>query len=114
MDYGLQLNMYRIMTQKLYPEYELHPTQPVWLFGIARDGGTWMAKNRGVTSNTFLLPAPLWPDDKVLDYFARKRTALLDAMGNKEVPSMCSDHETWNGRKCASYCPVAQACREAG
>jgi hypothetical protein len=69
-----------------------------------------MATTRGVTQNAYLIEVPRMADDEVLAYFRVKRDALLTALEKKQTPPPCNDIERWQGRKCQSYCNVAEWC----
>ena len=113
-DYKLQLNMYRILVQKNLEEsgIQLHPTKPCWLFGILRDGRTQSARNLKIYDTTFLTPVEVLRDSSVLKYFKHKKRALLKALKTKETPKLCNSQETWEGRKCKSYCDVSKMCKK--
>jgi len=77
-------------------------------------------------------------DEQVKTYFANKRAALLSSveayMGKMEcmgvdtveemnerpdwetlkrfAPRRCNDRESWQGRRCQGFCPVAGTCRK--
>ena len=103
---ALQLNMYRLMLQD-----SGFPVQKMFLDIAVRDGGIQVATTRGVTQNAYLIEVPRLDDDKVLSYFLRKRNALLTALETGIQPPKCNSTECWQGRKCQSYCSVAQWCR---
>lgn len=113
--YALQGNCYRIMAQRQFPERELHPKKPLWLFLIVRDGGTWTAeKFYGLpkSQRTVMLPMPVWPDKKVLAYFREKKKALDEALEADKLPQLCNAVESWDGRRCKGYCSVSGSCGE--
>ena len=107
-DYGMQLNMYRIMAQEQFPNRDINEMK---LFVIVRDGGTFSAKKNGIEETNKFLDVPWYDDDEVKTFFKEKRDALVNAVTNKELPIKCNDRETWNGRRCNGYCPVANACK---
>lgn len=100
----LQLNRYRIMLKDL--GLTVHKLQ---LQITARDGGLYIAKNRGVMKNFHKIPVKILPDDYVEGYFQTKAQALQEAMTNGwNIP--CSPEESWDGIRCESYCDVAEFC----
>lgn len=102
----LQTNMYRILVKQ---NWSLK-VERIKCFLTPRDAGTYLAKNRGVTKNTYMLELPIVDDDEVEDYFRSKSEALLTCLQNHTLPPMCNDLENWNGRRCRGYCDVAEWC----
>ena len=109
-DYTMQLNMYRILAQETPDHPELHPDEPCWLYGIIRDGGTLGARLNQINYKTFFKPVANFPNKDVIDYFEAKRDALTKAMETNIIPSKCTAHETWDGKKCSKYCSVKKEC----
>ena len=112
-EYAMQLNMYRIMVQNNPEEKrELHPEKPCWLFGLIRDAGAYASRALNVNYKTFFTPAPMYTDDEVLEYFHNKRDKLINAIKRDILPPLCSPRETWEGRKCKSFCNVRKECKK--
>lgn len=105
----LQLNMYRLML-----EDSGFPVKKMFLDIAVRDGGIQVATTRGVKQNAYLIEVPHMDDSEVLTYFRSKRDALLTALKNIQLPPPCSIDERWQGRKCQSYCNVAEWCDLGG
>jgi len=103
-EWELQLNMYRIQLERAG-----FPVDRLMIQCIPRDGGTYIAKNRGITRNLYLFDINFLPDEQVLEYFKRKRRALLYAL-KYGWTKPCSDAENWDGIRCARFCEVAQYC----
>ena len=103
---SLQLNLYRMMLE----DTGFPVGGGLFLDICVRDGGTYMAKGRGVTQNAYLLPVPMLPNDEVMNVFLPKRDALLTALETDELPSICSEEERWNDKKCLEYCNVKEHC----
>jgi len=80
------------------------------LQAIVRDGGTYLAKKRGLTRNIYLIDVPRLDDNVVTAYFTGKRDALKAALETSVIPSLCSEDERWQDRKCAEFCRVAEFC----
>ncbi len=104
-DWALQLNHYRRLL-----ESKGFPVDRIVLQAIVRDGGTYLAKKRGLSRNIYLIAVPRLPDDQVAAYFTEKRDALLSALGADTIPSVCAADERWHDRKCAEFCRVAEFC----
>ncbi len=121
-----QLNFYRIIAEDALQE----TLAILRIFAMVRDGGTQIAKGYGLTQNTYMIPVPRLDNEAVLARFGGKRKALLSHMDgvamsletgtNREeasienIPPACTKSESWDGRRCKGYCPVAEACRKAG
>jgi hypothetical protein len=120
-DEVLQLNRYRMYAERMGLE-----VKDLRCFAIVRDGGLFIAKDRGVDQKTYAIVVPRAEDRAVEEYFQDKkmalRAALIQVEGHKEagatqeeaikaaMPPLCSPAENWEGRKCKGYCPVAEHC----
>lgn len=104
-DWGLQLNHYRQLL-----ESKGFPVDRMVLQAIVRDGGTYLAKKRGLARNIYLIDVPRLDDNAVTAYFAGKRDALKAALETDTIPPPCSEEERWQDRKCAEFCRVAEFC----
>lgn len=104
-DWGLQLNHYRILIEK-----SGFPVDRIVLQAIVRDGGTYLAKKRGLSRNIYLIDVPRLADNAVVEFFHTKRDALKAALESGTVPEICTEDERWQDRKCAEYCRVAGFC----
>ena len=102
----LQLNRYRT---KLKEKTSLN-VDDMYLRVRVRDGGLYIAKDRGVFRNTYRIPVRFLPDDKVKDYFEFKQRCLLEALEHNEWKTPCSVDESWEGKKCEGYCEVWMNC----
>lgn len=103
-EWELQLNMYRIQLER-----QGFPVHRLQIQCIPRDGGTHIAKSRGVNRNLYLFDINRLDDEIVLEYFKRKRRALLYAL-KYGWSKPCNADENWDGIRCARYCEVAQFC----
>lgn len=106
-EYQMQLNFYRIAIEKAAI---VDNVDEMYNFVIVRDGGTYVATNRGVSDKVYLIKQDKLSDDFVLSYFTHKRDALLTALRNNELPPICDERENWGFRKCENYCPVSNYC----
>lgn len=109
-DWQWQLNFYRIAEEKFIG----YPISKIKLFVVVRDGGTYIATQRGVEENHYYLDIPMLPDSEVINYFRMKRDALLYHLEGSILPPMCTDGENWDGKKCQRFCPVAETCQSIG
>lgn len=125
----LQLNRYRVVIE----EYFDIPIAKMKVFVIVRDGGTFVAQNRGVTNNVYYIDIKRLPDDEVKEYFEDKKDVLLGAIDGyieesqycqesidpfdilkRNCPSVCNKQESWDGRRCQGYCGVSEICKNMG
>ena len=125
-DYALQLNNYRIGIEsgrvlqapdgKFYPKAEAPEgskkikIHAIRVQALVRDGGTFIAKGRGVERNVYLIEVPRVPDAQIKEYFARKRKDLMTALEQGAWVTPCNDIEKWNDRKCTDFCNVNKFC----
>lgn len=105
LDWAVQLNDYRMKLEALG-----FPVSQMAIEALCRDGGTYIAHNRGITFNGTLIPINRISDHWVRKYMAAKANALQRALEAGEAPPMCRPRETWGGRKCEKYCSVKGAC----
>lgn len=84
-----------------------------------RDGGIAVARDRGITLNSYLIEIPEIKKQWVVDFFQARRNMLLKALEKDEAPPKCQDadldiphsfSETWSGNKCKGYCEVRHIC----
>jgi|TARA_R110000796_G_scaffold133295_3_gene248860 hypothetical protein len=104
-DWGWQLNFYRYLLEKSGKE-----VNSMYIQATVRDGGLQVATSRGVDRKIYMIAVPFINDEHLENKFFRKRDALIKALEDKELPSKCTDTETWNGVKCESYCSVKDVC----
>ena len=94
--------------------YELerkgHKVDELRIMCVVRDGGTYIAKSRGAFRNVYYFPIRRLPGEIVLRYFKQKREALFQALEQGYWDKPCSTEENWQGKKCVSYCEVAEFC----
>jgi len=104
---NLQLNRYRVMLKDTGMEPVVSKLQ---LEVIVRDGGTYLAKDRGVVRNTYKIPIPIMPEVEVREFFAYKEDCLTAALGYGEWKRPCNEQECWDGNRCKGYCEVWEHC----
>ncbi len=105
-EWELQTNRYRIM----YEAKTGHKIDELKIQCVVRDGGTHMARSRGVFRNVYYFKVPILPDKYIDSYFKAKATALLNALKVGECKTICSAQENWDGLRCERYCEVAECC----
>lgn len=84
------------------------------VFMYVTDGGTWMAKNRGIYRNSYydneidLIPG-------IGPIIETKVSALKTALAKGVCPPMCKDIYCMDDRyKCNNFCPVRDICSKIG
>ncbi len=106
MDVVLQLNRYRMFYEKAG-----FPVVRMIIQVTPRDGGTYIALNRGVMDNIYMIEIPRLPDETVSAYFDEKAAALVQAMETGSMPEVCNQHERWeDDHKCKNFCSVRHKC----
>jgi len=103
----MQLNHYRVLLGK----YGIKATC-LQIEAVVRDGGLAVATSRGVVKNIYKIPISILPDDEVIAYFTAKDHDLQQALEQGHWDVVCSVKESWDGRKCESYCDVWFACKK--
>lgn len=106
-DWELQLNNYRLMIEECG-----FPIKRMIIQDTVRDGGTFIAQNRGVEKNIYLIPVKKLDNEYVKEYFLTKKDRLLQALATDKLPPPCDSRESWEGNRCKSYCPVVEWCPE--
>ena len=101
----LQLNRYRIM----FEQYGF-PISEIRIQALVRDGGTYMAKSRGIMENMYIIPVPILDINYVLNFYRILDYEVKQAFeGNYRK---CDDWESWDGRRCNGYCEVSDQCKQ--
>ena len=77
---------------------------------IVRDGNTYIANQRGITSPGYLVPINKISDKWIERYMKKKAKDLTDALATNTLPPPCRNSECWGGMKCERYCNVAKFC----
>ena len=105
-DLAVQMNDYRMKIQS-----ELNkPVNQMVCEIIVRDGNTFMATNRGISDNAYLVPVNKISDKWISRYMKKKSDDLISAMENNRLPPPCKPRECWGGNKCEKFCAVNKYC----
>ena len=104
----LQLNRYRIFFEKYG-----FPVSEMVIQAIPRDGGTYVAFSRGIEKNLYIIPIKRLPDEKVINFY-NKLQSLVDSAFETGYIRKCNKWESWDGRRCESFCEVKKACEKMG
>ena len=80
---------------------------------IMKDAGTQVARDRGITGNTFIIPLNGVSSHWIKKYLGRKRELLLQAI-EKDYSPKCRRSDIWGGLKCKKYCDVSKICEGIG
>lgn len=105
-DLAVQMNDYRMKIQKVLNK----PVANMVCEIIVRDGNTYMATNRGITENAYLVPVGKISDHWMKLYMEKKSNDLIKAVETGKMPPPCKCRESWHGRKCKDFCPVNKYC----
>ena len=101
-----QLNRYRIFFEKYG-----FPISKIQIQTVSRDGGTYIAKSRGVDKNIYIIPINRLPDQQVLAFYHYLAKEVEDAF-NTGYSRWCNTWESWDCRRCRGFCEVSEACQE--
>lgn len=101
----LQLNRYRTLLESAG-----FPISRMQLQVVCRDGGTYIAKNRGIDRNLYLIPIKRMINKDVLDFYRNLAQEVQDAFANHYIRK-CNNWETWEGKRCESFCEVLEECK---
>tara|TARA_R100000008_G_scaffold85169_1_gene74392 strand:- start:197 stop:1078 length:882 start_codon:yes stop_codon:yes gene_type:complete len=104
-DWGWQLNWYRYLLN--LSGYEV---DSMYIQVTLRDGGLVAARDRGLDRHIYLIEIPKYDDEVLENKFFKSRDNLVYALETDNMPSKCTEEQTWNGRKCEMYCEVRHIC----
>ena len=105
-DVTLQLNRYRIF----YEQKGFHITR-LQVMAIPRDGGTWLAKKRGITESFYVIPIKRLPNNVVLKFYKHLSEEVNEAF-KTGYARPCDNWESWDKGRCEKWCEVKDACIE--
>ncbi|MBU2685710.1 MAG: hypothetical protein KKF27_20905 [Gammaproteobacteria bacterium] len=103
---SLQLNRYRIFFERIG-----FPVSRIQIQIMVRDGGLYIAKNRGIEEEVYLVEIPRMADAEVLSYYGNLQAETDEAFKTGWIRK-CNSWESWNGRRCSGVCDVVEACKE--
>lgn len=109
LDLAIQLNDYRMKIESTGRKVD-----ELWCEILVRDCGTYLAKQRGVMRNGYLVRINKVSDKWILRFMQAKAKRLISHLERNEIPPQCTKRETWGGMKCASYCDVRNFCEYGG
>ena len=101
-----QLNRYRMFFEK----YNF-PISQMRIQVVSRDGKTYVATNRGIERNIYIIPIKRLPDEEVNNFY-RILQGEVDEAFIGGYARLCNDWESWEGRRCDGYCEVKEHCME--
>lgn len=106
-DLAVQMNDYRMKISNVLNK----PVANMVCEIIVRDGNTYMATNRGITENAYLIPVNKISDHWMKKYMERKAGDLVKAVKEGKMPPPCRPRECWSGNKCNKFCAVRKWCK---
>jgi hypothetical protein len=78
---------------------------------IPRDGGTYIATNRGIDRNLYLIPIKRLHNKDVLAFYESLAAEVLDAFKN-DYARLCNMRECWDRRRCTEeFCEIVESCK---
>lgn len=102
-----QLNRYRIF----FESYGF-PISQMQIQVVSRDGGTYVAKNRGIERNLYVIPIKRLLNNDVLAFYKNLADEVTEAFGSGYIRK-CTSWESWDRRRCDNgFCEVVDACKE--
>jgi len=102
----LQLNRYRIFFESYgFPVSKMH------IQVVSRDGGTYIAKNRGIEKNLYIIPIKRLINKDVLDFYRVLNDEVMAAFQTGYIRK-CNAWESWDRRRCEGFCEVVEACKK--
>ena len=105
LDVSIQMNDYRMKLEK-----SGFPVNKLFVECLVRDGGTYVAKGRGINFNARLVRLHKISDRWISRYMQKKAGDLAYYLEKKILPPPCKMRETWGGMKCERFCPTWKSC----
>ena len=105
LDWGIQLNYYRMLLEK-----EGFAVERMCIQAMCRDNNLRIAAERGIDQPVYIIPIKKISDHWLTRYFQKKAKLLALAMKTKTMPGICSSKERWGDRKCLDYCDAKENC----
>ena len=102
----LQTNRYRLLFEK-----QGFPISRLQIQAIPRDGGTYIAKNRGIDKNLYMIPVKRLSNKFVLEFY-KILSDQVNAAFKTGYIRQCNSWESWEGRRCTDWCEVRSECIE--
>ena len=81
----------------------------MFVFAIPRDGGTYLAKQRGIERRYYKFPLEFIPDEEVDRYYDGLQRECDEAF-ETGYARRCVNWECWDGERCRNYCEVSVPC----
>lgn len=101
----LQINRYRMFFEKCG-----FPVSRMQIQAVPRDGGTYIAKSRGIEKNLYIIPVNRLSETEVLEFYRTLSNEVEEGFKAGFVRK-CNFWESWEGRKCDGYCEVSEDCK---
>lgn len=103
----LQLNRYRIF----FESYRF-PVSRLQIQVVSRDGGTYIAQNRGIDRNLYIIPIKRLLNADVLNFYRVLAEEVKQAFATGYARK-CDEWESWERRRCeGGFCEVVEQCKE--
>jgi len=101
----MQLSRYAMM-------YEAagFPVKGLYVQVTVRDFGARTPVQYGIHRQIYVLKINRIPAAEVQKYYNERQAALVKAVDTGQMPPACNVRETWDGIRCARFCPVWRDC----
>ena len=77
---------------------------------ISRDGGTYIAKGRGIDRNLYIIPIKRLINADVLNFYRTLADEVQRAF-EKGYIRLCNWWESWERKRCDGWCEVSGYCQ---
>lgn len=104
-EWAVQVNAYRLLLEEAG-----YRVDDMFIQMLVRDYSLKTAGERGIDRPTYLVKINKISDHWLKLWLKTKAKRLQTAM-DTGITKSCSSRETWKGRKCNGYCPVAEQCK---
>lgn len=104
-EWALQQNFYRMLLEE-----QGYKVDGMYIQMIIRDFGNQVVTRGRITKPIIVIKLNKISDYWLNLYFRTKKERIEEALMTGTEPPPCSPKETWDGKKCASYCDVAPYC----
>lgn len=106
----LRAEEYQINRYRIFYEQKGFPISRLQLQVLVRDGGTFIAKNRGIDKNLYIISIKRLLNTDVLAYYKQLSDEVLEAF-KTGYARKCNLWESWDRRRCEGFCEVVEDCK---
>ena len=88
------------------------PVKQLYAQITVRDFGARTPVQYGIHRQIYVLKVNRIPREEVEKYYKDKQAKLIEAVETNKMPPPCNVRETWDGVRCARFCPVWKDCEQ--